>query len=339
MPRIHLLRVTLLLICLDSFAQVATAADWSIEPVGRFVFEEASIRELSGLSWDSTAAAAPLYFCVSDAEPVLISLHAAIDVDTGKITSVTMGEPIALTDASTDLEGIAFDAKSRSVFISNESEPGIRQHNASSGELLNRIDASSHPQLGAFQGATQNKAWESLAMSPDGRTIWTANEDSLPSDPAGTIRLQRFDAALQPTGQWAYEMSPVPEHWTSKFALGVPDLLVLPGGALVVMERGFGSIRGGVEARIQLFQIDFRDATNLAGGSLDEAARVGKSLLWESSFNDFNSNFEGLTLGPTLNNGDRSLLLVADNGGLSRRHSLFTLRLKAVPHAGVVPGQ
>lgn len=44
-------------------------------------------------------------------------------------------------------------------------------------------------------------------------------------------------------------------------------------------------------------------------------------------------NFEGLALGPTLANGDRSLLLVSDDGA-GFDQSLYALRLVGVPEPG-----
>jgi hypothetical protein len=52
-------------------------------------------------------------------------------------------------------------------------------------------------------------------------------------------------------------------------------------------------------------------------------------LLWEGNF--ANLNFEGITLGPPLDNGDYSLILVSDNGG-GLGQSLYALRI-----TGVIP--
>ncbi|RIK93894.1 MAG: hypothetical protein DCC71_23690 [Proteobacteria bacterium] len=52
-------------------------------------------------------------------------------------------------------------------------------------------------------------------------------------------------------------------------------------------------------------------------------------MLWEGLFAD--DNFEGIALGPPLANGDRSLLLVSDDGA-GFRQSVLALRL--VPEPG-----
>lgn len=305
-----------------------SGGDWAIEEVGRFVLEDGSIRELSGVSWVSTDEAGTRYLCVSDDKPIVIPLIVDVDRESGAIASVVAREPLPLIASADDLEGIGFDPRTGTALISNESEPGIREHDLASGKLLRRVDAGSHPELSPFEGITRNKAWESLAISPDGTAIWTANEDALTDDPAGTIRLQRFDADLKPTGQWAYDLAPQPDEWVAKFALGVPDLLMLPDGNLVVLERGFGTMKHGFRARIQLYQVDLTNATQLEREPLDGAVRVGKTLLWENNYDDLHSNFEGITLGQTLTGGDRTILLVADNGGTTNRHSVLALRLR-----------
>jgi hypothetical protein len=99
------------------------------------------------------------------------------------------------------------------------------------------------------------------------------------------------------------------------------------------MERGFGATTARPEVCVRLFEIDLAGAADLSGGTIGAGARVSKQLLWEGIFNDFRSNFEGVALGPKLNDGAYSLLLITDNSGTTSTHSLFALRLTTVPPA------
>jgi len=104
----------------------------------------------------------------------------------------------------------------------------------------------------------------------------------------------------------------------------VSDLVALPGGALIVLERAFGVIG----FRIRLYEVDFSGATDVSTmESLKDAhyAPVGKRLLWERVFPDY--DFEGTALGPLLADGSHSLILISDNGH-GFRQGLYALRLK-----------
>jgi hypothetical protein len=71
--------------------------------------------------------------------------------------------------------------------------------------------------------------------------------------------------------------------------------------------------------RIRIYQVDVDGATDVSGmdRGLRQATYVpaAKRLLWEKNFGLTNSNFEGMTVGPQLRNGDLPLILVADNNG------------------------
>ena len=108
-------------------------------------------------------------------------------------------------------------------------------------------------------------------------------------------RLQRFDPEGRPSGQWAYRADPRPGGPIGGLErAGVVDLLSLPGGELLVLERTFSD--RGFRARIH--QVDLRNATDvsdlstLAGADFEPAR---KRLLWEG--HQLAMNFEGWTRG------------------------------------------
>jgi hypothetical protein len=281
--------------------------------------------ELSGIVW----VAADQYFAVSDSAAGLFELDVDIDPATGEILAAAVVDVLTL-GAGSDLEGLVHPPLGGAVLASDETGPAIREYRLSDGAVLSNLG------LPAIYGQIRaNFSLESLAMraapDPTDDALWTANEEALSVDgPLSTnasgsvVRLQRFDSALAAAGQWAYVTDPYPgSPFGGNERSGVADLLALPSGELLVLERSFSSAL----FRARLYEVDFAGATEtsaLANLDTDPFTPVGKTLVWElaSGFN----NYEGIALGPALDNGDRSLLLVSDDGG-SASQTLYPLRL------------
>ena len=303
-------------------------------------------RELSGLVHSGGAE----FYAVSDSQPGLHPLSISIDPANGTIRSVKAGAPIVLRDEDGrparggDLEGVAFDQVADEVLTVNESfgDPAnaIVRYRRSDWRRTGVIDLSGTVFL---RGAARSGfGLESLAST--GSAVWTANEEALDADGpratgqrGTTVRLTRFDRG-QSQGQWAYVTEP------STGALprianvdGVADLLALPGGQLLVLERATYSGQapgdfGGFVSRI--FEVTVTEATDISSRQRLDTLVAGtaympvrKRLLWQRAFSLFTgvNNFEGIALGPTLDDGSRSVLLIADNDVLPS--TLWALRL------------
>lgn len=300
------------------------------------------------------------YLAVSDADATLHPLEIAVDPATGEIRSAALGEPLRLADAwgapvndaarAKDREDLALDPATDGVWIANEwseadrGRPSIARHDLATGRRTELVTATGP--LAVYAAIRPNQGFESLARRPDGSETWTANEQALridgdaPSVEAGAlVRLQRFDGEMRPLDQYAYRTDPLPET-TPEIALrrqtsGVVGLLVLPAGGLLAMERAItGNAAGFPVFRVRLYAIDFEGATDVSrppwSDGLARAARpftpVDKRLLFELEVPVLaNANFEGIAWGPRLANGDRSILLIADNGS-GTHQALHALR-------------
>ncbi len=282
--------------------------------------------ELSGITW----AGGDRYYAVSDDLPRLFRLAVAIAPSSGAIVSARVEHAVPLASGS-DLEGVAYDRSKGAVFVTDEEGPMLREYSVADGGILRRV-----PLPRVFYRYRTNLSLESVSLAPGRDCLWIANEEALKGDgpisstTAGTrVRLQKFDASLEPVGQWAYVTDPIPGELgdTGRHleASGVSDLLALPDGGLLVLERAFGTAPFGF--RIRIYAVDFRGATDvsrlpsLKGGDF---APVQKSLLWEGRF--ALDNFEGMALGPRLSGGAYSVLLVSDDGS-GMRQDLYALRL------------
>lgn len=192
-------------------------------------------------------------------------------------------------------------------------------------------------------GVHNNLAFESLAITPDGRTLWTMAENGLAQDSLPTAvgrgsraRMLSFDLDTgRPGAEYVYEVGPVPfpPARAGDFATnGVPEMLALSDHEFIVIERAYavGAQTPGVAAlnkqptsnTIRLFRIDTRGATDVSGWpSIQgrDVVPVKRSLMLDLSTltNDDGSvlaldNIEGITFGPLVN-GKRTLILVSDN--------------------------
>ena len=274
--------------------------------------------ELSGITWMGGAR----YLAVDDGRSRLFPLEVSLDEASGKITRVVAGEFVSLKGAR-DIEGIAWWPESGSVLVTDEIAHEIREYDPASGALKRAIPAPP-----PFRGRIrENRGFEGVAIGAEGKSVWTANEGPLRLDggEAGAlegawIRIQRLDASLRATGQWAYRTEP------GLGFVGVVDLMVAPGGELLVLERALTG--GGFSARI--FAVDLSRATDISAfdklRNRDDFWPARKEKLWERA-GGF-QNFEGLALGPELPGGGHLVLLVSDGGG-QRQPTLLALRLTA----------
>jgi hypothetical protein len=140
--------------------------------------------------------------------------------------------------------------------------------------------------------------------------------------------------------QWAYRLEPSGGSLPTggRPMSGVVDLAAIDGDRILVLERatagsrGPGDIGGFIN---RLFLADVRNATNVVDlerlGADAAVEPVRKTLLWSQYFSLFGgpNNFEGLALGPSLSDGSRSLILIADNDVLPS--TLLALRVHVRP--------
>ena len=180
----------------------------------------------------------------------------------------------------------------------------------------------------ATTGARSNKLFEALAVTPDG-TVYAANEDALIQDgplttvQAGSVvRVTAFDPGTgQPRGQYVYALPPIPVDAAPGAPFGpdngLSELIALGDRQFIAVERAFAS---GVGNTIRLVITEVQDGTTdvsgiekLAGATFMPMSRrvlLEMPLTFQGVKLD---NIEGIAWGRTLANGNRTLVLVADN--------------------------
>lgn len=192
-----------------------------------------------------------------------------------------------------------------------------------------------------------NYNFESLAFDSVRKILWTIPEstlrpDGIPSSPekqqANKLRLMAFD--WRGLGQsshlsltlYAYQMDkPTTNRKAATYVMGVSELCVLPDGQLLVLEREafVPKIKLGAFCKCKLYVINPLEGDSIAQydasesiSQLDEFAEhtpiLKKRLLteWKTGLSLFDrsfANFEGMCLGPKLEDGSQVLILLSDS--------------------------
>ncbi len=313
MPPLARTLVALSIMGSSAFAQTKIEA---VNGQAIFPMEYDGATDFSGITW----AGGEVFYAVSDKVRALFPLTLRVEPETGRIAEGRFGGPMPVKTKRGDFEGIAYVPALKRLYVSGESGGGIVGFDL-------QADATFTVEVPkVFARARRNKSLESLTYGAG--ALWTANEEALEGDgavssgSAGTVvRLQKFDFRMRPAEQFAYRTEPSFFRIGSA-GTGVSDLLALPNGELLVLERVVGL---GLEVRI--FLVDFTGATDtgaLARLNGSDFTPVRKTLLYER--HTASANFEGITLGPELADGWRSLILIADSSG-ETRHLLMPLRI------------
>jgi hypothetical protein len=277
-------------------------------------------------------------------------------VDVEDVTFITDENGKTYAKGSLDPEGIALSPKG-TVFISSEGVPSqgiapfIREFDRKTGQqqqslqiperyLPNDNTEEEQPP----RGIQDNLGFESLtfelgslgAAAGDPFRLFTATEsalfqDSLPPDSEqGTrIRLMHYlignIARPMVVTEQVYLLDPAPSGATSN---GLTELITVDtGGHFLSLERTYGLLGGGAK----IYQVATSAATDTSGiatlkGDISRIDAVKKKLVLDlSTLGIYLDNLEGMTLGPRLPDGTKSLLLVSDDNFSDTQRTQFLL--------------
>ena len=266
-------------------------------------------------------------------------LHSfTIEIDgSGNVLSVSAAEFEANSGlaAGKDNEDVVYVPSRGTLFVSAEGDQSIREYG------LDGIPTGVSLEIPADMGASSiksNAGFEPLAYDASNGFFWTTTESSLKNEPLGDgmYRIQRFsDKSLAPDARYLYiaGLPVVPEAKVAAanaYVCGISAMTALDDGRLVVLEREVyvpgGSVLEkalGAFTRISLYVTDPLN---------DTAGILQKHLLTRFYTQALNlANFEGMTLGPVLPDGSRTIMLIADSqggkGGLTGEYLyIFSIR-------------
>ena len=184
------------------------------------------------------------------------------------------------TASNFDGEGLTL-TRSGDLLASSETEPSIRRFDAE-GDLIEELPVPQKFRVAPEGQAQRNQTFESLALAPGGRSLFTAVEGALAPDgqtAAGEnrIRILRYEDR----GPGGFE--PVEEYfYLAESGQGVVEIVALSEDELLVLERGFQS---GVGNTVRVFRVslngaeDVSDEPSLAAPGLEA---LEKELLVDS---------------------------------------------------------
>ncbi|MGN1213517.1 MAG: esterase-like activity of phytase family protein, partial [Bacteroidaceae bacterium] len=259
--------------------------------------------------------------------------HIDINPKNGKVTNaerLTFLHPRETSEFSprADCEGIAYCNETNTLFISHEEFGTIVEYDLDGQPTGRQLII---PQNISRKQQRDNGGFEALAYDPHTNTLWTTTEnllktDSLFTDQSGNkrqpLRLTRFSAdSLSGNGQWTYLIDPPQLNDKAKYyAHGVSAMTVLPDGRLAVLERELSVPQNylGSKCRIKIYVADTSQNP------------VRKKLLttFTTHVNPLKTNYanyEGMCVGPMLDNGRPTLLLINDSQA-GAGNTLFRLK-------------
>jgi len=313
----------------------------AIFPTG-FTFMGTQVGGLSGIAYDEARG---VYYSLSDDQSQFGPARyytLAVDLGDGRldpgdvsfraVTTLLDGAGQPFATSSLDPEGIAYSPRDDRLVLTSEGfantfvPPWVRRFTLG-GRQVEEIPVPGAFLPAAGHGVRQNLAFESAAVSPNGRTLWIGTEGALVQDgPAATVangsptRLLRYDARTGAVErQFVYVTDPIaePPVPATAFAVnGLADLLPLNEEFLLAMERSFSVGAPGTGNTIKLYAVKVAGADDVNGADAIGAGvrPVEKRLLLDLRTLGLPlDNVEGMTFGPDLPDGRRSLLLVSDN--------------------------
>lgn len=189
-------------------------------------------------------------------------------------------------------------------------------------------------------GARDNKGFEALSTTLDGKTTFMATEDALTQDGeissisnASTTRIIIFKD-LKPVSEVAYTLEKIEALKTfdpSPSDNGVVDIAAIDDKNFYIMERSWISGINKNFIRIYRCKItaDTTDISKLDSLKSGPVTPVEKVLVAdldqfvESMNPKILDNIEGISFGPTLPNGNQTLIIVSDNNFNPNQRTLF----------------
>jgi myo-inositol-hexaphosphate 3-phosphohydrolase len=293
------------------------------------------------------------------------------DVTFESVTTLLNSEGVPFSAGSIDPEGLALSANG-DLYMSSEGftnslvDPFIGQIDPEGGMItllplpdryLTTADQSS--------GVRHNLAFESLTLTPDGDTLYTGAENALFQDgPASSVdnegltRVIQYDLSDNSIAhEFVYMSDPVLTPSDIFEVNGLVELLALDdAGTLLALERSFGV---GSGYNLRLYEADTSNALDVSAlndlyreqpleddgeviepGPFEIDPPIAKRLLLELDGSELGitlDNVEGMTFGPDLPDGRRTLVLVSDNdfglfdGTEFSQFLLFALETETIP--------
>lgn len=247
--------------------------------------------------------------------------------------------PTNVLGNSFDPEGFVINPRNGNFLVSDEYGPSLYEFDRA-GQLVRTFttpanliprSAANVPNFagdaGNVAGKRTNRGFEGLAVSPDGLYVYAMLQSAMLDEGGGNgvlNRIVKFDIATgAAVAQFAYRMD------TASQGRGISSLVALNDNEFLVLERnnrgiGVGATLASADKRV--YKINLSGATDVSGIDLDAPGAVFTTVTKSATqFIDLDANtlaelgnkspekWEGLAIGPRLNDGSYVILAGTDN--------------------------
>jgi len=196
------------------------------------------------------------------------------------------------------------------------------------------------------KGIENNRGFEAVTVNPNGQNFFIMNEYPIVTDQGDDdlnvwLRLVEFKKdkdSFKAVSELPYLVTKSPKNTSGiEVFRGVSELLFVSDNKLMVLERGARLTKMGIAYTGGLFLVDTTGATdvsavkNLSDGNTKALKKEQLVDLEVILKNQKIENFEGLTWGPVLADGRKTLLLISDNNFAAReKTTLLVFAVKEV---------
>jgi hypothetical protein len=271
--------------------------------------------------------------------------------DNGAALNGLAPNPAGTLGNSFDPEGMVVNPLNGNLLVSDEYGPSLIEFDRS-GNLVRRYTVPSNlvPQVGAAvnynsapptqtSGREGNRGLEGLAISPDGRYAYAVLQNGTVQDGWTSAsrsqysRIVKFDTATGlAVGQYAYAMDTNPANGRVIEGGGISAIVALGNDKFLMLERNNRGVGVGAtfaNADKKVYEIDLSTATDVtnitlpgvgvaASGSFTAVTKGARVIDLDANTltalgNKSPEKWEGLAIGPRLNNGQFLVLAGTDN--------------------------
>lgn len=182
------------------------------------------------------------------------------------------------------------------------------------------------------QGVSENKGFEALGITRDGKSLFTANEAPLRQDRAkdvDAVRILKLERSptFKPVAEYLYALEDTVDN-------GLVDILPINSQEILTLERGYDPQLKKVTVRI--FRVNLSKAVDTLANETIFAKGFKFQTVKKELLIDLDTvidsmpaglrkldNIEGMTWGPKTAQGADTLILVSDNNMTSKQRTLI----------------
>ena len=248
--------------------------------------------------------------------------------------------PVSTLGNAFDPEGIVVNPRNGNLLVSDEYGPSLYEIDRNTGATVKTYSTPANliprnagtgvanyaNDTGNDAGKRTNRGFEGLAISPDGQYAYAMLQSAMLDEGGsnGSVsRIVKFDTTTgAAVAQYAYQMK------RSGQGQGTSSLVAINEHEFFVLERNNRGVGVGAEfatADKEIYKIDLNGATDVSGIDLDQAGAVYTKVTKSAQFLDLDADtlaalgnkspekWEGLAIGPKLDDGSYLMLAGTDN--------------------------